>query len=85
MLIFMMKQALTRLETLYWDLSNAQAWQKHTVNLASYEGQELMLYFGVKNDGENGMTGLYVDDVSLLTIEKSRFPYQTYLPVVMKQ
>ena len=74
----------TNLETLYWDLSNDQAWQKHTVNLAAYGGQDLMLYFGVKNDGQSGLTGMYVDDVSLLVIDGSLYPYKTYLPVILK-
>ncbi len=74
----------THLETLTWDLSNAQAWQKHTADLSAYGGQELMLYFGVKNDGLNGMTGLYVDDVSLLVLDGSLYPYRVYLPVVVK-
>ncbi len=72
------------LETLYWDLSNAQAWQRHTVNLNAYGGQHLMLYFGVMNDGQNGATGMYVDDVSLLVIDGALYPYKTYLPVIMK-
>ncbi|MBE2221675.1 MAG: hypothetical protein IAF02_09055, partial [Anaerolineae bacterium] len=73
------------LATLYWDLSNAQAWQRHTVDLKAYAGQEIMLYFGAKNDGLNGATGMYIDDVSLLVIDDSLFPYKTYLPIVLKQ
>jgi photosystem II stability/assembly factor-like uncharacterized protein len=70
--------------TLYWDLSNAQTWQTHTVNLTAYGGQELLLLFGAMNDGLNGMTGMYVDDVSLLVIDGSLYPHRVYLPAVMK-
>jgi photosystem II stability/assembly factor-like uncharacterized protein len=73
------------LETLYWDVSNEQAWQHHTVNLNAYGGQQLLLLFGVINDGQNGTTGMYVDDVSLLVIDGSLLPEKTYLPVIMKQ
>ncbi len=72
------------LETLYWDLSNAQAWQKHTISLAEYGGQTLLLHFGVYNDGQNGATGLFVDDVSLLVMDGSLYPHRVYLPGIMR-
>jgi hypothetical protein len=43
-----------------------------------------MLHFGAMNDGQNGATGMYVDDVSLLVIDGSLYPYKIYLPVVLK-
>ena len=73
-----------RLATLYWDLSNAQAWQRHTYDLRAYAGQEITLYFGAKNDGLNGATGMYIDDVSLLVIDDSLYPFKTYLPITLK-
>ena len=74
----------TNLQTITRDLSNAQAWQRYTVNLDGYGGQTLMLLFGVMNDGQNGMTGMYVDDVSLLVIDGAFYPYKIHLPIIMK-
>jgi len=72
------------MDTLYWDLSNVQAWQRHRIDLRAYRGQDLMLHFGAMNDGQNGMTGMYVDDVSLLVIDGLLYPNKTYLPIVIK-
>lgn len=40
-------------------------WQQHTFDLSPYRGQAVTLYFGVFNNGTGGVTGMYVDDVSL--------------------
>ena len=73
------------IDVLYWDLSNAQAWQRHTVNLPlAHAGQSFVLHFGVFNDGVNGRTALYVDDVSLMMQDGSLAPYRLSLPVIRK-
>jgi len=70
---------MTVLATLYWNLSNEQAWQELTLPIPpSLAGQDVMLHFGVKNDGENGRCGLYVDDASFDVVI-----HQMYLPLVM--
>jgi photosystem II stability/assembly factor-like uncharacterized protein len=69
---------------LYWGLTNTQAWQPVRVNLAEYAGQTWRLHFGVYNDGANGRTALYVDDVSLLILESSAAPFAVYLPIGVK-
>jgi len=71
-------------QTLYWDVSNAQAWQRYQVNLSAYRGQSLMLLFGAYNDGANGRTALYVDDVSLIVYDTSSAPYRVSLPIIMR-
>jgi hypothetical protein len=54
------------LETLMWVRSNAQQWTLHTFNLKKYAGKTVQIQFGTYNDGWDGITALYVDDVSVL-------------------
>jgi photosystem II stability/assembly factor-like uncharacterized protein len=71
------------IDVLHWDLSNGQAWQRHTVNLPlDYAGLSFVLHFGVFNDGLNGRTALYVDDVSLMVLDGSLAPYRLSLPII---
>ncbi|MBK8986884.1 MAG: hypothetical protein IPM39_12550 [Chloroflexi bacterium] len=73
------------LQILHWGLSNEQAWQRYTVNLSpEYAGQPLLLHFGVLNDGVNGRSALYVDDVSLTILDGALAPYRLALPIVHK-
>jgi len=54
------------LATLVRQTSNAQAWiPSPPYSLRGFAGQTIRLYFAVKNDGEDGVTAMYVDDVSL--------------------
>lgn len=43
--------------------SDAQAWIEETVDLSRYAGQTVQLYFNVFNDGDNGVSAAYLDDV----------------------
>jgi hypothetical protein len=73
-------------ETLFWELSNAQTWQAHTFDLTGYAGQPLKLHFGVYNDGAGQWTGMYVDNVSLV-VQRPPLPEVAawqYLPLVLK-
>jgi photosystem II stability/assembly factor-like uncharacterized protein len=71
------------LETLHWGLSNDQAWQRYTIQLSpEYAGRPLLLHFGVLNDGVNGRSALYIDDVSLVILDSSLAPHQLHLPLV---
>lgn len=54
------------IDTVLWQRSNDQAWTYHEADLLEYAGQTIKLHFGVYNDGEDGATGMYVDDVSLV-------------------
>jgi hypothetical protein len=45
---------------------DGRTWNSYEVNLLDYVGQTIRLHFGVYNDGIDGPTGMYVDDVSLL-------------------
>lgn len=53
------------IKTLIWQLSNNQIWTQYQFNLAAYAGQTIWLHFGTYNDGLDGVSSMYVDDVSL--------------------
>ena len=53
------------LETLLWMRSNNQMWTYHEFNLTKWAGQSIKIQIGTYNDGSDGVTSLYVDDVSL--------------------
>lgn len=72
------------LETLHWDLSNAQQWQAYNFDLTAYAGQTLLLHFGVADDVDGGNTAVYIDDVSLLVDAVIDWPFAVHLPVVVK-
>ncbi len=69
-------------ETL-WSLSggNTPSWQQCSFDLRSYAGQTITLHFGVKNDGQNGLSAMYVDDVSLLWNEEPQQALQGCVPI----
>ncbi|UCC64062.1 MAG: hypothetical protein JSV36_03100, partial [Anaerolineae bacterium] len=74
------------LETLFWQLSNAQSWQHRTFDLTSYAGQTFMLHLGASNDSEGGRTGMYVDNVSLIVQQPWPIGVASsqYLPLVLR-
>jgi hypothetical protein len=51
--------------TLLYLRSNNQFWTYHTFDLSAYAGQTIKIEIGVYNDGTQGVTALYADDVSL--------------------
>jgi len=51
--------------TLVHQRSNDRQWIFYEHDLVRYAGQTVKLYFGVRNDGQGGVTAVYVDDVSL--------------------
>jgi hypothetical protein len=53
------------INTLVWQISNSQAWTQYQFNLAAYAGRTIWLHFGTYNDGYDGISSLFVDDVSL--------------------
>ena len=53
------------IDTLVWDRSDSRQWTEYSFNLKQYAGQTIKLHFGTYNDGYNGITSMYVDDVSL--------------------
>jgi len=53
------------LETLLWQRSNAKYWVSHEFDLKKYAGQTIKIQFGTYNDGYDGITSMYMDDVTL--------------------
>jgi hypothetical protein len=53
------------------DRLNNQTWREYSFDLAHYAGQTIQIYFGVYNNGSDGVTAMYVDDVSLGTCEST--------------
>ena len=53
------------INTLIWQLSNNRSWSAYQFNLVAYAGQTIWLHFGTYNDGLNGVSSMFVDDVSL--------------------
>ncbi|MFQ5435052.1 MAG: carboxypeptidase regulatory-like domain-containing protein [Anaerolineae bacterium] len=51
--------------TLLFQRQNDQAWTFQQFDLMQFRGQTFQIYFGAYNDGFSGVTGMYVDDVSL--------------------
>jgi hypothetical protein len=51
--------------TMIWNLSNAQAWTQYGFDLMDYRGQTIYIHFGTYNDGADGISAMYIDDVSL--------------------
>ena len=56
----------TILQTIFHQCSNLQAWIQQTVDMTPYAGQTVHIKFLVHEDGFGDLTGMYVDDVSLL-------------------
>lgn len=46
--------------------SNSQTWEKYEIDLPACQGKGLILHFEVYNNGINGKTSIYVDDVQLI-------------------
>jgi len=71
-------------EVLMWIVSDAQTWTLKTLDLSAYAGRRVRLRFGVFNDGEDGVTAMYVDGVSLWACDTPApqpTPTQTPTPV----
>ena len=61
-------------------LENAQTWQQHLFDLVGASGQTFDLYFGTTNDGAEGRTALYLDEVRLWGCSGDAFPdYNPYV------
>jgi len=53
------------IRTLIWQRTDDQAWVSHEVDMMVHAGKTIKLQFGAYNDSVDGVTGMYVDDVSL--------------------
>jgi hypothetical protein len=55
------------IDTLVWRRSNESYWRYFEYNLHRFIGSTIMLQWGTYNNGWDGVTSMYVDDVSLRT------------------
>jgi hypothetical protein len=53
------------INTLIWQLSDSGVWTQYQFNLSGYAGRSIWLHFGTFNDGLDGVSSMFVDDVSL--------------------
>ncbi len=68
------------IKTLIWQLSNSQTWTQYQFNLAAYAGKTIWVHFGTTNDGVNGVSAMFVDDVSLDNCSGASTPIPTPTP-----
>lgn len=52
-------------ESYLYKPSDQRQWLRMSQDLSSYHGRTILLYFGVRNDGQGGTTAMYLDDVSV--------------------
>ncbi len=73
-------------EFLFSELVDADTWLSRTLDLSPYAGQSLTLHFGVANDGQDGHTGMMLDDVSMLNrrLRQADLTERIYLPLVLR-
>lgn len=63
--VLILDDAGNLLETLLWMRSNVSMWTYYEFNLSKWSGHDIKLQIGSYNDGTDGITSLYIDDVSL--------------------
>lgn len=74
------------LERMLWTRSNANAWRELSYDLTAHAGQTVRIHFGSYNDGINGVTSLFVDDVSLTHCAAQPPPeHLRYFPLLYNQ
>jgi hypothetical protein len=69
------------LETLVWQLSDSAAWTYHEFNLLKYAGKSVKIHVGTYNDGLDGTSAMYVDDVLLTLCPADTPPTPSVTPV----
>jgi len=69
------------LRTVWSGNRNDAAWLTCSYDISNYLDQVIMLYFGVKNDGAQGVSAMYADDVSLQLCSSSQTTLQGCQPV----
>lgn len=83
--VWLMNEARAYLETVWQTASNAAQWQSITYDLSAHAGQARWLYLGVYNPGgDKGITGMYVDDASILACRPFTPTTQILLPIIWR-
>ena len=68
------------INTLIWQISDSRSWSEYQFNLTQYAGKTIWLHFGTYNDGFDGLSSLFVDDVSLDICPGGGSPTPTVTP-----
>ncbi len=63
--------------------SGEETWERASLSLAQYAGQTISVQFGVFNDGQDGITSMSVDDISLRVRAPSLAAKGTITPTVV--
>jgi YVTN family beta-propeller protein len=63
--VLVLNEAGTWIDTLLWQKRDDQEWRFHEIDMLDWAGKTIKLHFGVFNDGDDGATAMYVDDVEL--------------------
>ncbi|HUW12113.1 MAG TPA: hypothetical protein VM537_20465, partial [Anaerolineae bacterium] len=67
---------------LLWTLADTRTWQNLELDLSVYLGQTVLLHFETYNDGEDGVTAMYVDDASIQVCQEG-LPTSTPTPTLI--
>ena len=67
--VIVLDQNNNLLESLIWQRTQTAGYEYRTIDLFSYAGQTIKIEFGSYNDGYDGITRMYVDDVSLIACD----------------
>ncbi|MFC1996606.1 cohesin domain-containing protein [Chloroflexota bacterium] len=54
---------------IWWQISNSREWENVELDLSDYTGHEIQLWFTTFNDGYDGVSSMFIDDVSLLVCD----------------
>jgi hypothetical protein len=63
--VLILDQYQNWIDTLVWQRTNEGYWHYYEFDLRRYAGRTIYLQFGTFNNGVNGITSMFVDDVSL--------------------
>ena len=77
------------IDTIMWHCADDQTWVYHQYDLSAYAGQTIKLQFGAYNTGSDGITLMYLDEVSLqvctpVTPTPTARPANMFLPLIYK-
>lgn len=64
-----LKDADGNVTYLLWQRDDSNGWVTLSADLTAYAGQTVELKYGTFNDGEGGVTAMYVDDVTVTICE----------------
>jgi len=79
--VFVLDQHGNILERLITMRTNSDQWSAYSFDLSAYAGAQVRIYFGSFNNGWDGVTALYVDEVQLtLCADTAPPPTQTPIP-----